>query len=370
VVGGGPAGSTTAYRLASAGASVLVLDRAAFPRDKPCGGGVTVRAARLLPFSIGPVVEDAIDVVELRLGRRSHEHRCSEPIVLMTQRRRLDAFLLERAAEAGAEVREAVRVTGIEGTTVRTASGSFRATAVIGADGVNGISARALGLASNPAYGVALEADLRGVAGYRGRIVFELCVARGGYGWIFPKGDHLNVGVGGWAPEAGRLRTLLLRFCRERGLPADRLEGIRGYRLPVGRRDARLAQGQTLVVGDAAGLVDPLSGDGIYEALLSGRLASESVLDLLAGPATTLEAYDTRVRAALARNLATSWAAKRALDRFPQLLFTAARTGTVQRALERLARGDAQPTFARHLGRPALLAAGLLARDRSVSLAA
>jgi geranylgeranyl reductase family protein len=349
---------------------VLVLDRATFPRDKPCGGGVTVRAARLLPFSLAPVVEDVIDVVEMRLGRRSREHRCSEPIVLMTQRRRLDAFLLERAVEAGAQVREGVRVTGIEATTVRTENGTFGAAAVVGADGVNGVSARALGLACDPAYGVALEADLRGVAGYRGRIVFELCVARGGYGWIFPKGDHLNVGVGGWEPEAGRLRKLLLRFCRERGLPEDRLEGIRGYRLPVARRDARLARGRALVVGDAAGLVDPLSGDGIYEAFLSAHLAADSVLDLLAGHATSLEAYETRTRTALARNVATSWAAKRALDRFPLLLFTVARTGTVQRALERLARGDAQPAYARHLCRPALLAAGLLARDRSVSLAA
>ena len=306
----------------------------------------------------------------MRLGRRAREHRCREPIVLMTQRRRLDAFLLERAAEAGADVREGVRVTGIEGTTVRTDRGGFAAEAVIGADGVNGISARALGLARDPAYGVALEADLRGVAGYRGRIVFELCVARGGYGWIFPKGDRLNVGVGGWAPEAGRLRALLFRFCRDRGLPADRLERIRGYRLPVGRSDARLARGRALVVGDAAGLVDPLSGDGIYEAVLSAHLAADSVLDLLAGRAVDLEPYETRVRTALARNLASSWAAKRALDRFPLLLFTIARTGTVQRALERLARGDAQPAFARHLGRPALLAAGLLARDGRLSATA
>lgn len=349
---------------------MLVLDRATFPRDKPCGGGVTVRAARLLPFSLAPVVEDAIDVVEMRLDGREHEHRCREPIVLMTQRRRLDAFLLERAAEAGAQVREGVRVAGIEGTTVRTENGSLSAAAVVGADGVNGISGRALGLARDPAYGVALEADVRGVAGYRGRIVFELGIARGGYGWVFPKRDHLNVGVGGWEPEAGRLRTLLLRFCRERGLPESRLEGIRGYRLPVGRRDARLARGRALVVGDAAGLVDPLSGDGIYEALLSAGLAADSVLDLLAGRATTLEPYEGRVRTALARNLATSWAAKRALDRFPLLLFTVARTGTVQRTLERLARGDAQPAFARHLGRPALLAAGLLARNHSVSAAA
>src|SRR5213080_3348403 len=104
IVGGGPAGSAAAYRLADAGASVLLVDRATFPRDKPCGGGVTGRAARLLPFSIEPVVEDVIDGLQCRLRYGPHfEGAAHAPLALMTQRRRLDHFLLERAAEAGAE---------------------------------------------------------------------------------------------------------------------------------------------------------------------------------------------------------------------------------------------------------------------------
>src|SRR4051812_49798657 len=103
IVGGGPAGATAAYRLASAGASVLVLDKATFPRDKPCGGGVTGRAARQLPFSITPVVEDVVDRMECGLRYRSHVvRRARAPIAYMTQRRRLDHFLLQKAAEAGA----------------------------------------------------------------------------------------------------------------------------------------------------------------------------------------------------------------------------------------------------------------------------
>src|SRR5436853_2011982 len=101
VVGAGPAGSTAAHRLASAGAGVLLVDRARFPRDKPCGGGVTLRAARLLPFSLEPVVEDRIDRIECRLGYgQRFVRRVGEPVALMTQRRRLDHFLLEQAAAA------------------------------------------------------------------------------------------------------------------------------------------------------------------------------------------------------------------------------------------------------------------------------
>src|ERR1700720_1532414 len=107
VVGGGPAGSTTSYRLAAAGASVLLADRARFPRDKPCGGGMTMRAVRECPVDPSPVVEEEVDIVELRFRYGDAVvRRSSTPFVLMTQRRRLDAFLLDAARERGAEVRE------------------------------------------------------------------------------------------------------------------------------------------------------------------------------------------------------------------------------------------------------------------------
>jgi flavin-dependent dehydrogenase len=192
---------------------------------------------------------------------------------------------------------------------------------------------------------------------------------RAGYGWVFAKGDHANFGVGGWAAEAPKLREHLDRLCREHGVSGARLTEVRGYRLPVAEPSARLARGRTLVVGDAAGLVDPLSGDGIYEAFLSARFAADAVGDLLGGRTPGLEGYETRVKDALARNLANSWAAKQALDRFPRLLFTIARLEAVQRTLERLARGDPHPPSARRLGRPALLALGLLSRARLASAA-
>ena len=115
VVGAGPAGSTAAYRLAGAGAGVLLVDRARFPRDKPCGGGVTGRAARLLPFSIEPVVEHVVSAVDLRLRyRKSLARGNGAPLVYMTQRKRLDHFLVQKAVEAGAELREGVKVNDLE----------------------------------------------------------------------------------------------------------------------------------------------------------------------------------------------------------------------------------------------------------------
>ena len=110
VVGAGPAGSTAAFRLSRAGARVLLVDREHFPRDKPCGGGLTYRAVRELPVPVDAVVEDVVDRVELGFdfGRR-FERRSDGPLILMTQRRRLDAHLAEQAAAAGADFRDGVR---------------------------------------------------------------------------------------------------------------------------------------------------------------------------------------------------------------------------------------------------------------------
>jgi flavin-dependent dehydrogenase len=153
VVGAGPAGSLAAYRLASAGATVLLLDRARFPRDKPCGGGVTIRALNELPFAIDPVVEGVVDRFELRLRyRHSFSRRAPAPLALMTQRRRLDAYLVERAVAAGAEFRDGVRVSRVAQGEV----GGDSARVVIGADGANGVTARSLGLATDREHGVAL----------------------------------------------------------------------------------------------------------------------------------------------------------------------------------------------------------------------
>ena len=111
VVGGGPAGSTTALRLAEGGASVLLVDKARFPRDKPCGGGLTMRAVRQSPVDVAAVVEEEVDLVELRFRYGDAVvRRARAPVILMTQRSRLDAYLAERAAEAGADFRDGVRV--------------------------------------------------------------------------------------------------------------------------------------------------------------------------------------------------------------------------------------------------------------------
>ncbi len=371
VVGAGPAGSLAAYHLAASGASVVLLDRERFPRDKPCGGGVTGRARRELPFSIDPVVEQVTRSVELRL-------RSGRPVVrtgirmlaAMTQRRRLDDFLAGKAASAGADFRDGTKVTAVDadasGVVVTAGGERLRAAALIGADGINGITGRALELGGNRAVGVALEGNVPNercdAERYRGRFLLEFGTVPGGYGWIFPKGEHLNVGVGGWEREGPRLRAHLASFCARRGVSVDDLQALRGYRLPLRAPDSLLARGRTLVAGDAAGLVDPLTGDGMFEAFLSGRFAAESVKRLLAGEEQTVEAYAPRLTRHLAAHLWASWTLKAALDRFPRTAFTVATHWPVWPVVEKLVTGElADVRSVRGIARPVLKSLAYLA---------
>jgi len=353
VVGAGPAGAATAIRLARAGASVMLADRARFPRDKPCGGGLTGRAVRELPVDVSPVVEDVVHAFEVRLGyRKRFERRSEAPLVLMTRRRRLDAFLAEQAVAAGAVFRDGVTVEGLtvgpDGASLRVGGAAVHGRALVGADGVNGRIARDAGLGGGILYGIALEGNGPLPERQRGRATIELGVVPGGYGWVFPKDGHANYGVGGWAAEGPRLRDHLRRLCVEHGIDDVQLTDVQGRRLPI-RRTTTAARGPVLLVGDAAGLVDPLSGDGIYEALVSARLAAEAIL------AESTSGYEDSLHEELGRFAATSWKAKLVLDRHPRTAFELARIPAVWRVIAGLLTGEvAHPGDARGLARPPL----------------
>jgi geranylgeranyl reductase family protein len=326
IAGAGPAGSTAARLLAEDGAKVLLLDKHRFPRDKPCGGGVTLRAASVQDLDLSPVIERTIYAARfsLRLGD-TFDRTYPEPLTYMTQRCRLDALLAERAASAGAAFHDGEAVKSVEAgdsalerpsssarpealvgragqprpVSVTTSHATYTARVLIAADGANGITGRATGLTPRFEEAVALEGNLPYTPDipeeWREYVGLDLGGLAGGYGWVFPKGEHLNVGVGAWKYAAFTLRPKLADLCRRHGLDTARLENLRGHHLPLRTAGAPIARGPVALAGDAAGLIDPLSGEGIHMAFASGRLAADHSLRYLAGETTCMASYEQAV---------------------------------------------------------------------------
>ena len=315
VVGAGPAGSTTARESASQGLSVLMLDKAEFPRDKPCGGAVSPRAAELLPFDIKPVVERVAFGMHLTVRQSNgFTRRSPRELTSLTQRINLDSFLLDRALDAGAVLRQRAPVREVERypshVVIRTADETFEGRTLVAADGANGRTAKLAGVNAALIHGIALEGNVtpRGEFPKKWKDVLGLDFGGipGGYGWIFPKGDHLNIGLGGWKYLGPSLRQRLEKLVRFYGFDTADFWGLRGHHLPIRRRASPLMDGNLLLVGDAGGLLDPLTGEGIYAAIWSGRAAARHLAAYVSGEVTDLEGYRLEVERELVPDLSVS----------------------------------------------------------------
>ncbi len=170
-------------------------------------------------------------------------------------------------------------------------------------------------------YGIAYEGNVAldqvDADHWRGRLLLEFATVPGGYAWLFPKGDHVNVGVGGWTAEGPHMKLHLAELCRRLGIAETAVGDARGYRLPLRDPRAAVANRLSLVVGDAAGLVDPMSGDGMFEAFLSSRIAAETIADFLHGRTPDIRTNEKRLNGALSRHRMVSWIGKRLFDQFP-----------------------------------------------------
>ncbi len=302
IVGAGPAGSVAARRLAAAGVRVVLLERDTFPRDKPCGDGVSARSLAVLArtglagwASRFPAPEilrfTSPDGHVLDVRPKTGDGYCYGRTI---PRRLLDARLAQAAVEAGARLVEGTRVRGvdrIDGRTRVIADGlEVAAQLVILSDGSRAPITRQLGLASGLAELVAARQYFVGDVGPEERmeIHFEQPVVPH-YTWLFPLGDgRVNVGTATYTRRARRgdinLREVLARFVASHLVAEGRLARaepvgpVRGHPLRTRLDSTRTHAERVLVAGDAAGLVNPLSGEGIAPAMESGELAAARTL--------------------------------------------------------------------------------------------
>ena len=328
VVGAGIAGASAAFFLNQRGLRVLVLEGEELPRYKACGGAIPRAVLRRFPFSFQDVIEQEIGEVichfqggkSIRVPLPLEE---GEKPFVMVMRDRLDAHVLRQAdvmVETGKtvsyveEAKDSVVVSARDGV-------RYRGRYLVGADGATSVVARSLGLrpSPKPAMGVALEAEVEAGAEvmrrYEGVALFDFGTIQGGYFWIFPKARHLSVGVGSLRPRKGVILAEALRRGMERfGLAGNHME-VHGHPLPSYSGPRKLHSVRTLLVGDAAGVVDPLWGEGIKYGIKTAALAAEAIAQ------EDLARYSRRVHEVMGRSLQEGRRWAEAFYRWPRLSY-------------------------------------------------
>lgn len=322
VCGAGPSGAMAAATAAQAGLKVALLEKYPLPRHKTCGGGTPMVMHTLL-HELAPEAFVEADVVTLRQTWKFGDPymaainppNVDRPLsIWMMQRSIFDNALEQRAAKAGAELRDGLVVRAInadkDGIRVHAQAvkpngdlskgDAWVATArvVIGADGANGVTAKAAHLRQKPTIALGMEVELphtwgTGHPDLRPDVAhLEYGAIDRGYAWIFPKADHLNVGAGLFRPDGRDARTVphiraelqqtICNYLDALQVTYDRAHlKFHAHPLPLwsGKEALNTTDGRILLVGDAAGLINPAFGDGILHAAKSGVIAANCVID-------------------------------------------------------------------------------------------
>ena len=303
VVGAGPAGAVLAYLLARAGAEVLLIEKKVFPRYKACGGGLTQRALDSLPFEVDEVIEERVHTVKaFTEDECAFELKTQRPAISMVMRDRFDHFLVKKSLEAGVRFQEGTAFKGLSGKVatlkVETSRGPVDTRFVVGADGVNSRVAEALGLPKPDSVMNAIEAEIyledpERLREFKDSAQFCFGQIPQGYAWVFPKRDHLSTGVLSRSMPLKKLKGELFSLLEDRGLGSSmKVEALKAHPVPYGPGGNRpLACERGLLVGDATGFVDPITGEGICYALRGAQVASRILQEAMTDGYRKLETY-------------------------------------------------------------------------------
>lgn len=302
VVGSGPAGGSASYHLAKQGRSVLVLEKEALPRYKPCGGGVSPQVAKWFDFDFSPAISFKVDTLRYtwNMGDTVEVPVGDMQSIWMVRRDVFDHFLMQQAQKQGAELKDKTAVTGIQFQSdrwqVETVNGLFEGRYMIAADGAKGPMAKWLGFNQRKRHlAGALEAEALVKVNDDEPVHFEFGMVKNGYIWNFPKSDGYSLGVGtfrGGQPQD--FRKILTEYATLFGVA---LANTKQYGHPLCLWDGNqiLHTQHAVLAGEAACVVDPFTAEGIRPSLFSGMKAAEFTDRALAGDINALENYTNAI---------------------------------------------------------------------------
>jgi geranylgeranyl reductase family protein len=311
IVGSGPAGTSAAIHLARRGLRVCLVEKNAHPRYKVCGGGVVARAVNLLPVPLDTAVEESCYRFELHFQGTGLDFivQRDKPIIFMVMRSDMDALFLAEAKKLGVEVFENTAGLDLaqesERVTLITNREPIKSRFLIAADGVASVVARKAGWLDNrsaiPALECEVSVDQATLERFRGAARFDLDNPCRGYSWVFPKKKHLSIGTLSMARGAAGLKESFYSYLERLHIRSVAPLKPYGALIPIKPRPGLLARGRILLTGDAAGLAEPISAEGISNALLSGRLAAQAITDGAMDPDRVSAIYQRELEMSILR---------------------------------------------------------------------
>jgi len=328
IVGAGPAGGTAAYHLAKRGRSVLVLEKAALPRYKPCGGGVSPAIAQWFDFDFTPVISIKVNTIRYTWDMGDPiemELQTPEPI-WMVRRDAFDHFLIQQAQQQGAELKDKTEVTGIafqsDSWQVNTANGPVTSRYLIAADGAKGPMAKWLGFKERKRrLGGALEAEPSADV-ENGHIAhFEFGMVKNGYIWNFPKADGYSIGIGTFRGGAAQdFRKILSEYATQFKVDVKTSKQY-GHPLCLWDGNQKLHTQNAILAGEAACVVDPFTAEGIRPSIFSGLKAAAAIDQALAGNIHALEHYTQTISEEWGSDMVWAQRLAGAFYRFPGIAY-------------------------------------------------
>lgn len=316
VVGSGPSGAMTALKLAEGGVSVAIVEKETLPRYKTCGGGVGYRARTFLGFDMDAVVEQEFKTVKIVMVGEDLEYTVSRdfPIISMVMRDQFDSLIVNRAKGNGALLIENCKVNSLtqieDGIILHTQDGDVQAKFVIAADGVLSPIAKMMEWKETRYMIPALEYEVvvseKDFTRLSTDVRFDVNFVPDGYAWSFPKKGHLSIGVASTKRGKIDLHGYYKEYLKTLKIEEIIQESSHGAQIPISPRTDGFYKNNVLLIGDAAGFVDPISAEGISNAIYSGILAAESIIEGKLDSKSVKSIYNKKVKEKVLPELKTA----------------------------------------------------------------
>lgn len=314
IIGSGPAGASAALKLAENGISTVLIEKETLPRYKTCGGGFVYRGRRKMPFDVSSVVEREFKKIHINFDKAGI-HLTSEreePIISMIMRDDFDNLIVEKAKEAGITLLEGHALKDIsfgEINTLHTSKGDVAAKFIIAADGALSKTAKIAGWEETrymiPALEYEVEVSPEDFERLSKEVRFDFDAVPIGYGWSFPKKNHLSIGVASGKRTKINLKKHYKEYLKTLGINEVINEEFHGFQIPVSPRTDGYVRKNVFLVGDAAGFADPVTAEGISNAILTGVMAAEAIIEGKMDSTNTEALYDAKLSEVLLPELKT-----------------------------------------------------------------